>query len=502
MNSRPYRAVFIEPKPPTPHIFSLYALPRLGGVLLATLLREKGWEVKVFVEEVAPVDFDVALGADLVGISTITSTAPRSYTLARELQRSGVPVVLGGPHVTYLPEEGLRWADMVVRGEGEEPIIALADCFMSNGDLDSVPGLSYRKDGLVVHNPLPEGLVRFEDLPSPDLSLIHGYVDGDTLFSRVVPIQTTRGCQYHCSFCSVTAMYGRKLRRRSPDDIVAELEKYRHTRSLAFFYDDNFTANLEHAREVCRSIIRSGLELTWSAQSRLEVARDPALLDLMYQAGCRTLFIGFESVNPEALLESGKSQSTDEMEHAVRTIRKAGIEVHGMFIFGFDSDGAENHEATLMFASRVPITTAQFLLLTPFPGTELFDRFREEDRLLSTDWNLYDGHHVVFSPRNMTPKELQLTQIVAHWRFYSRIRSMANLLKMKFTRAGIYLYARRINSRWRRQNGPYMETLDGMSGKRPTGTSFNLPGNFADVTRAVELARRRMAKSCEPGIGN
>ncbi|MDF1535802.1 MAG: radical SAM protein [bacterium] len=499
MDPRPPRAVFIEPRPPDPHIFSLYALPRLGGVLLATLLRERGWEVTVFVEEVAPVNFDEVLRADMVGISTITSTAPRSYALAREIRRSGVPVVLGGPHVTFLPEEGLEHADLVVRGEGEQPILALADYFMGGGGLDSAPGLSYRDGDRIVHNPLPDEPVNFGDLPAPDLSLIHGYVNRDSLFSRVVPIQTTRGCQYRCNFCSVTAMFGRKLRKRSPAGVVAELEKYRDTKALAFFYDDNFTASLEHARGVCRSIVEAGLKLTWSAQARLEVARDPGLLALMYEAGCRTLFIGFESVNPAALLESGKSQSADEMARAVRTIRGAGIEVHGMFIFGFDSDRAPDLAATLRFARKVPITTAQFLLLTPFPGTALFDRLKGEDRLLSTDWNLYDGHHVVFDPLNLKPKSLQKTQIVAHWRFYSRFRSLVNLAKLKFTRTAIYIYARRINARWNRRNRAYLKVLDGMSTSGPSALMIHLPRSFADVTMAAERARSRQGGRADAG---
>ena len=178
-----------------------------------------------------------------------------------------------------------------------------------------------------------------------------------------------------------------------------------------------------------------------------------------------------------------------------------------MFIFGFDSDTAKDHAATLRFARSVPITTAQFLLLTPFPGTAQFDRLNEEDRLLSTDWNLYDGHHVVFSPLNVTPGELQQTQIVAHWSFYSRLRSLGNLVRMKFTRTGIYLYARRINAKWKRQNGPYMKVLEQLSvgalaGDVPAATRLHLPISFTDVTMAAELSRNRMGAIAEPGIGN
>lgn len=486
------RAVFLEPKPPNPHIFSLYALPRLGSVILGTLLRDRGWEVKVYVEEVTPIDFDQVLQADLVGISMITSTAPRSYALADEIRTSGVPVVLGGSHVTFLPEEGLEHADMVIRGEGEIPIAALARHFESDHSLDQVPGLSWRDDSRTVHNPLPEKPVDLDKLPAPDLSLIQGFIKNGSAFSPVVPVQTTRGCPYGCNFCSVTGMFGRKLRKRSPEHIVKELENYRDSDASVFFYDDNFTADRDHARDICRSIIASGLDLDWSAQVRLEIARDRELLDLMRRAGCRTVFIGFESVNQEALTESGKSQSALEMIHAVKTIRRAGIDIHGMFIFGFDSDSQKDLESTLQFAMRMPITTAQFLLLTPFPGTRLLERLKSEGRIILSDWNLYDGHHVVFTPRHLTPRQIQKKQVRSHWRFYSWPRSVSNLLKLKFMRTGIYIYARRINAQWKRQNRLYMKILKLFSRSGPFALNVELRQKFPDISQAVENARMRL----------
>jgi len=499
MTSRPLRAVFLEPKPPNPHIFSLYALPRLGGVLLATLLHQRGWEVQVFVEEVADIDFDQVLTADLVGISTITSTAPRAYALAAEISSSGVPVVLGGPHVTFLPDEALDHADMVVRGEGEVAILALARHFEGDPDLSRVPGLSWRKGDQIVHNPLQEEAVNLDTLPAPDLSLIHGYLRRSSLASRVIPIQTTRGCPYDCGFCSVTGMFGRKLRKRSPEKIVRELEGYRELGSLAFFYDDNFTADRSHAREICRLIIDSNLKMDWSTQVRLEAARDLDLVNLMYKAGCRTVFIGFESVNQEALAESRKSQLANEMAGAVRAFRGAGIEVHGMFIYGLDSDSVQDLEESLKFAVNTPITTAQFLVLTPFPGTALLGRLTRENRILLSDWSLYDGHHVVYSPSRISPRQLQRKQVRAHWRFYSWPRILANMIKMKFVRTGIYIYARRINARWHRQNRFYLKVLKLFSTSGPFSFGADLKRRFPDIRIVMENARRRR-RAEEAGI--
>jgi len=496
----PRRAVFLEPKPPNPHIFSLYALPRLGSVLLATLLRQRGWEVQVFVEEVSDIDFEQVLKADLVGISTITSTAPRAYALADEVRRSGIPVVLGGPHVTFLPEEGLEHGDMVVRGEGETPIVVLARHFEGDQDLSpdfsTVPGLSWRQNGRIIHNPLPDEPVNLDDLPAPDLTLIHGYQKSVSLASRVIPIQTTRGCPYDCDFCSVTGMFGRKLRRRSPESIVTELAQYRRLGSLAFFYDDNFTADRVHAREICNLIIESGLDMNWSTQVRLEAARDAELVKLMHRAGCRTVFIGFETVNQEALAECGKKQRADEMAGAVKTFRRAGIDVHGMFIYGLDSDGPRDLEATLRFAMKAPITTAQFLILTPFPGTEVLQQLTREDRILLTDWSLYDGHHVVFSPRYVTPPQLQRNQVRSHWRFYSWPRSLASLVKLKFVRTGIYIYARRINAKWHRQSRFYLRALELFSPGGSLTIGADLKQRFPDIHQAIEKARASGGGGC------
>jgi radical SAM superfamily enzyme YgiQ (UPF0313 family) len=177
------------------------------------------------------------------------------------------------------------------------------------------------------------------------------------------------------------------------------------------------------------------------------------------------------------------------MVGAVRAFRRAGIDVHGMFVYGMDSENQRDFEETLRFAMAAPITTAQFLILTPFPGTEQLQRFESEDRILLTDWSLYDGHHVVFIPRQVSPLDLQRSQVRAHWRFYSWQRSFQSLLKLKFVRTGIYIYARRINARWKRQNRVYMRILKLLDRSGPYILSADLKRRFPDVSQAVEKAR-------------
>ena len=493
------RAVFIEPRASSPHVFSAYAIPRLGSVLLATILRDRGWHANVHLEEAEDIDFTEIIQADFVGISTITPTAPRAYALAEEIRALGVPVVLGGPHVTFLPEEGLDHADFVVRGEGEEAVAALAGYFEGNREMSAVPGLSWRRGTETVHNLQAPPVMDLDSLPFPDLSLVRSFGSIGMSGKRVVPLQTTRGCPFACNFCSVSKMFGRKLRKRTVENVLDELGQYNDGATHIFFYDDNFNADREHALAIARGIIDRGLSFVWSAQVRTDISRDPELLEAMGRSGCKTVFIGFESVNQEALDELNKSQSPEEMRAAARAVKRAGIGVHGMFILGLDSDSRDSLKATLRFARRMPITTAQFLLLTPIPGTEMFDRLRREGRLLFDDWTLYDGHHVVHNPRHLTPRALQRVQLKAHSRFYSRMGSLLKLARFRILDAAVYVYARRTNRKWKRQNRFFMRVLKLYSKPSPFSFAVDLKRKFPDVKTAVARATAMLPARGEPG---
>ena len=164
------RIVFIEPKSPNLHIYSQFILPRLGCMILATLMKNRGWDVDLIIEQKTPVDFEKIRGADLVGISTITSTAPRAYDIADKIRSMGIPIIMGGPHVTYLTEEALNHCDYVIRGEGENALMAFIDAWESTRDFSTVPNLSYRTDDSIVHIPIAPALHDLDDLPFPDFS--------------------------------------------------------------------------------------------------------------------------------------------------------------------------------------------------------------------------------------------------------------------------------------------------------------------------------------------
>jgi len=448
------KVVLIEPKSPERHVFSRWKLPRLGPVILGTQLKRAGYDVKVFVEDVAPVDFEALFSADLVGVSTITSTAPRAYEFARAARRAGIPVVMGGPHVTFLPDEALECCDYVLRGEADDTIVDFVNRLGSGESLADFPALSYCVDGRVVHNPARATCPDVNDLPAPDLALIHGY-DLSRKGTHVVPVQTSRGCPFNCRFCSVTKMFGRAYRFRSTENVMAELRALRGR--CVFFYDDNFTADRARAKELLRAIIRERLGLEWSAQVRCDAAADPELLDLMAKAGCFYVYIGFESVSPVILKCYEKRQSVEGMKRAVREFGRRGIRIHGMFIFGADQDTTETVRETVRFARKRRIASAQFVTLVPLPGTPVFDELQRDGRLLTRDWSLYDGHHVVFRPSKMSTLELQLETLRAFGAFYSLSSALRRLVRLDWFTLAVKLWGRYSARQYRKRMKGFVE---------------------------------------------
>jgi radical SAM superfamily enzyme YgiQ (UPF0313 family) len=487
------RIVLVEPKSPSRHVFSRWKLPRLGTVILGTRLRDAGYDVKVYVEDVAPIDYDEFFAADLVGISTITSTAPRAYEFAKAAKRAGIPTIMGGSHVTFLAEEALQHCDYVLRGESDDLIVDFVKCLETGQGLESLPNLSWKRDGAVVHNPDSPLCPNVDHLPTPDLGLIAGYDNGPRS-DAVVPVQTSRGCPFDCTFCSVTKMFGRKYRFRSTENVMQELRRLR--KRYVFFYDDNFTANKNRAKELCRAMIREGLKLKWSAQVRCDAAEDRELLDLMAQAGCYYVYIGLESVSPTVLKCFDKRQSVEQMVEAIGAFHRHGIRIHGMFIFGADHDTRATFRETVRFAKTNHIESAQFMILVPLPGTPVFAEMERDGRLLVKDWSLYDAHHVVFQPKNMSTFELQAETIRVFCRFYSLGPVLRRLFRFDFFSLAIKLWGHHEARLCRRRLRDYVDLTRQWAHKTGQKVEFRAQRTADDIKTAVarfeleSLARR------------
>ena len=455
------RITLVEPKNDHLHIFSRFELPRLGGTLLATLMRDKGYRAEsLFMRSGDALARRPA--TDLVGISTITATAKSAYDLGDAYREKGIPVVFGGPHASFLPEEALLHGDFCITGEGERSLPLLVEALNGKGCLSDVPGLVWKEGDTIRRTPPAPPIEDLDTLPFPDFSLLD--MGGRTRMGHpggreTIPIQTSRGCPFDCTFCSVTGMFGRRYRYRSTASVIAELSRYDPKRQEIFFYDDNFAANPRRTKELLREMIRQKLGFPWTTQVRSDIARDPEMLDLMARAGCTALYIGFESVDPSALEEMKKNQTVEEIRTSIREIRKRKIHVHGMFVFGFDSDTPATTRATVSFALKEKIDSAQFLLLTPLPGSGFYERMLSEGRLTDTRWDTYDAHHVHFRPARLSPWELQLAQIEAHTRFYSPLQVLRRLFRGRITGFVIGIYANALNRRWLRLERGYLRFL-------------------------------------------
>lgn len=483
------KVVFIEPKAPGFHIYSRWALPRLGTVLLATILRDMGHSVKVFVEDLHKVNKEDVYSADLVGISTITSTAPRAYAWADEIREQGVPVAMGGPHPTFLPDEAMEHADYVVRGEGEEAIVELLEAIDGKRPLKTIAGLSYWDGEKAIHNPSRALCADLDSHPSPDLSLIEGFGKGARSFFKselIVPVLTSRGCPFNCKFCSVTTMFGRKYRFRSTEKVMGDLKPHRG--KTVFFYDDNFAANKNRTKQLLRRMIDEGLTPEWTAQVRVDVAKDEELLDLMEQSNCFGVYVGIESINPRTLELFSKGQTVEDITESVKKFHEHGISIHGMFVLGSDEDDVSIIRETARFAKRVKIDTVQFMILTPIPGSEIFTEFDGKNKIFTYDWTLYDGHHVVFKPKNMVPIVLQREAVRAMKKFFSRAQALKGLFKGDLRTAIVRGYGNRLIHQWERFNKDFYYKL-----KHELYAELN-----TKITRITESFRQPELKKTKP----
>ena len=222
---------------------------------------------------------------------------------------------------------------------------------------------------------------------------------------KTTPMMTSWGCPFKCNFCSVTAMFGRKYRFRSADSIIAELKELQPRK--IFFYDDNIAADKKRLKELLQRMLDEDLVVPWSAQMRTDVVRDPELLDLMHRTGCFRAYLGLESVNQATLDAFDKHQSVDDIVQAIRILHENGIESHGMFVLGADTDTIQSVRDTVKFAMKNHIDTIQLAALTPLPGTPLYYELDAAGRIFDKRWYLFDAQHVVFEPKNMTAYELQ-----------------------------------------------------------------------------------------------
>lgn len=336
--------------------------------------------------------------ADLVGISVNSKTAAAAYELADAYRALGVRVVLGGVHVSALPEEALLHADAVVVGEGER--------VWTDVVRDAQRGRlrpRYQNESWLDLAGLP--------LPRREVFQSRKYVPFDV-------VQTARGCPYPCEFCSVSTYHGKRFRFRPVRDVVVELEQ---VGPRVFFADDNVMVYTKRGRELLEAM--TSLRKSWVGQCSLAALHRPDNVALLARSGCKALFIGFESIEPATTRATGKRQNDPKRyREVVQRLSDAGIAVWGSFVFGLDGDRLVSFRRTVDFCLESKMTVALFALLTPYPGTRLYTRLRQEGRLLSDAWWLdpdNELHAPLFQPLGMSREELRDAWVKAWLRMYS-----------------------------------------------------------------------------------
>jgi len=362
--------------------------PPMALGILATLTPDS-WEVALVDENFEPFKYQEA---DLVGITAFTASAPRAYEIAGIYRERGIPTVMGGIHASMLPEEALRYVDTVVIGEAESVWPQVIADFIGGGMQHTYQGSWLDLAGMVQPR---------RNLFRPE------YVFGT--------IQTSRGCPMDCEFCSVSTFNGRHYRQRPVGEVLDELETIQQKR--VFFIDDNIIGYGKGAEKraiaLFKGIIERGIKKDWWCQASLNFADNEEVLKYAARSGCLMVFLGVEAEDNDALKEIGKKlnlkKGKDGYREVFKRINRHGIAVLGAFIYGMDSDTTERLRRRTDYILHSGVDAVQLSYLTPLPGTRLFNRIRDEGRLLYTnfpaDWELYDLMNVVYRPASMTPQQ-------------------------------------------------------------------------------------------------
>jgi radical SAM superfamily enzyme YgiQ (UPF0313 family) len=362
-------------------------LPPLGLALLDALTPDPH-EVRIVNDLVQEVDF--SMDVDLVGLTALTSQAERAYQIAAGFRSRGIPVVLGGVHPSLMAEEARLHADAVVIGEAEDIWeTLLADA--AQGRLNP----TYQGEGF------PDlSRAVFPRWKNMDLS-VYRRTPGRRL--PRIPLFTTRGCVFNCKYCSVSRYFGRSYRFRPVAHVLEEIDTAGG--ESFFFVDDNIVCRPEYSRELFQALSRRSIR--WFGQASTSLLKTPELIELMAKAGCKHLFIGIESIDPESLkgLRKGHNRPEEYGELFSRLL-SAGIKPWASLIFGLDNDTEQGLKNTLDFLIRSRIWNIVLWILTPLPGTDLFKEMEEQGRILSRRWSDYDLTHVVFRPSGFTPETL------------------------------------------------------------------------------------------------
>ena len=428
-------------------------LPPLGLLYVAAAARCRGYDVVVMDRSVDNREIDFA-SFDVVGVHSDTTRFNRALDLARQAKKAGAKVVMGGPHPCFVAGDVLSTGlvDVVVRGEGDRIFPDLLDAWQNGDDLSSIQGLIFSTSRGIVDTGEPRHIEDVDSLPFParDLVDLSRYSGARLGYRPLTSIHTSRGCPYRCRFCSSTRFDGAKWRARSSESVLAELEHL--VRDLGYgavaFMDDNFAGSPRRTREICDGILRKGLDIQWWCFCRVDtIVRHPDMIKHMARAGAFSMLLGIETPSAGILNSFHKGINADQAREAVSILKRNGIEIWASYILGAPEENRRDIRSTIRFARELDTHTAQFTLLTPFPGTDLYDDLKE--RIIESDWSRYDAVHAVFRHDRIPRMELQMWLGWAYISFYFRhLRSISAFFRFLSSRKfGVGIISQVLSSR-------------------------------------------------------
>jgi radical SAM superfamily enzyme YgiQ (UPF0313 family) len=382
----------------------------LNLAICARVADDAGWDVEIIDENITDGLHVARADVDAVGIGAMTTQARRAYEIGDAYLGLNVPVILGGIHPSALPQEALAHATVVCKGDAE------ATLPYALNDLREIGSVSGKRIYDWADHPDSPIVTPRKDLLDPKQYLVFN------------PIQTTRGCPHGCTFCTTPAIFGRKFRQRAIPDIVEEMReaKERFKTGTFIFSDDDVAGNHAWAMELFEAI--TPLKIRWASQCDILISRNDKLLAAMRASGCQGIILGLESPNAATLRQAGKRYvNADEYHDRIRKIQSYRISIWGSFIFGFDTDNWRNCMETVRFAQRAGLSMSCYPILTPYPGTAVYQQYLAQGRLLTQDWDKYNGATVVFQPERMTVEELRYAQLAAFHEFYKPSSAMRRL---------------------------------------------------------------------------
>ncbi len=410
--------------------------PPLGLAYLASMVREEH-DVKIVDSLTEGYNYEDVkkiikkYNPDIVGITSTTSMIPDAYAVAKMAKEinENMKIVIGGPHVTFTPERTVKECpciDFIVRGEGEITFKELVDTLAKNGDPENILGLSINTAEKVKNN-LPRPLIKDVDsipFPSYDLLPMDKYQADGMKFGTII---TSRGCPFNCIFCSSSLQFGKQWRGHSDKRVIEELkllyEKY--GRREIEFLDDTFTLNRPRAIRIAKRIREEGLDISWSASSRVDLFNSDVAEALKY-GGCHTVYFGIESGSQKTLDFIGKRITPEQSMRAVKNAKTKKLHALGSFVIGFPEETKEDVKKTIKFSKKVGVDYAQFTIATPYPGTRLWDYAISRKLIFTYDWRKYTTLDPVMKLMNFSSEEIKKLLRWAYISFYMRPMYLIN----------------------------------------------------------------------------